>query len=200
MANELDNLDLNAEEAVELDEFKADGENSSIADPISKGSNKRGADKTVSFTPPAPGSAKEKNGTDVSSKDGLKVEKGKAPARKGDKPGGDNAASPKVPTPGQGGVKEDIDAIFGEELSEDLRERAETVFEAAVNARVVEYSNELSEAFDLQLAEAKEVMQEEMSEKVDGYLNYVAEEWMKRTKSLLNLHLKLKLLNLSWKA
>ena len=90
MANELDNLDLNAEEAVELDEFKADGENSSIADPISTGSNKRGADKTAKFTPPAPGSAKEKNGTDVSGKNGLTVEKGKAPARKGDKPGGDS--------------------------------------------------------------------------------------------------------------
>tara|TARA_R110000851_G_scaffold120653_2_gene249126 strand:+ start:1854 stop:2885 length:1032 start_codon:yes stop_codon:yes gene_type:complete len=190
MANELDNLDLNAEEAVELDEFKADGENSSIADPISKGSNKRGADKTASFTAPAPGSAKEKNGTEVSSKNGLTVEKGKAPARKGDKPGGDKPVAPKVSTPGQGGVKEDIDAIFGEELSEDLREQAELVFEAAVNARVVEYSNELSEAFDIQLAEAKEEMQEAMAEKVDGYLNYVAEEWMKENQVAIESSLK----------
>jgi hypothetical protein len=190
MANELDNLDLNAEEAVELDEFKADGENSSIADPISKGSNKRPADKTAAFTPPAPGSAKEKNGTDVSGTNGLSVEKGQAPARKADKKASDKPVAPKVSTPGQGGVKEDIDAIFGEELSEDLREKAETVFEAAVNARVVEYSNELSEAFDLQLAEAKDQMQEEMSEKVDGYLNYVAEEWMKENQVAIESSLK----------
>lgn len=190
MANELDNLDLNAEEAVELDEFKADGENSSIADPISKGSNKRPADKTAAFTPPAPGSAKQKNGTEVSGTNGLSVEKGQAPARKADKKVSDKPAAPKVSTPGQGGVKEDIDAIFGEELSEDLREKAETVFEAAVNARVVEYSNELSEAFDLQLAEAKDQMQEEMSEKVDGYLNYVAEEWMKENQVAIESSLK----------
>ena len=50
--------------------------------------------------------------------------------------------------PGHGGsVKEDIDAIFGEDLSEDLREKAETVFEAAVSARVSDINAEYSEAF-----------------------------------------------------
>jgi hypothetical protein len=91
-------------------------------------------------------------------------------------------------------VKEDIDAIFGDEdLSEELREKAETVFEAAVNARVSEYSNELSEAFDSQLAEAKEAMQEEMSEKVDNYLNYVAEEWMKENQVAIESSLKVEI-------
>jgi len=194
MANELDkfaNDEINEAEAqVELDEFKASGEDSSIADPVSTKDNKRPADKKVSFTPPAPGNAKASNGTDVSSTDGLKVEKGKAPARKADKNASDKPQAPKVATPGQGGVKEDIDAIFGEDLAEDLREKAETVFEAAVNARVSEYSNELSEAFDLQLAEAKEQMQEEMADKVDGYLNYVAEEWMKENAVAIESSLK----------
>jgi hypothetical protein len=194
MANELDkfaNDEINEAEAqVELDEFKASGEDSSIADPVSTKDNKRPADKKVSFTPPAPGNAKASNGTEVSSTDGLKVEKGKAPARKADKNASDKPQAPKVSTPGQGGVKEDIDAIFGEDLAEDLREKAETVFEAAVNARVSEYSNELSEAFDLQLAEAKEQMQEEMADKVDGYLNYVAEEWMKENAVAIESSLK----------
>ncbi len=194
MANELDkfaNDEINEAEAqVELDEFKADGEDSSIADPVSTKDNKRPADKKVSFTPPAPGSAKQSNGTEVSSKDGLSVEKGKAPARKADKNASDKPQAPKVSTPGQGGVKEDIDAIFGEDLAEDLREKAETVFEAAVNARVSEYSNELSEAFDSQLNEAKEQMQEEMADKVDGYLNYVAEEWMKENAVAIESSLK----------
>ena len=194
MANELDkfaNDEINEAEAqVELDEFKASGEDSSIADPISTKDNKRPADKKVSFTPPAPGNAKAENGTSVSSTDGLKVEKGKAPARRADKNASDKPQAPKVATPGQGGVKEDIDAIFGEDLAEDLREKAETVFEAAVNARVSEYSNELSEAFDIQLSEAKEQMQEEMAEKVDGYLNYVAEEWMKENAVAIESSLK----------
>tara|TARA_B110000858_G_scaffold198083_1_gene262475 strand:+ start:2646 stop:3689 length:1044 start_codon:yes stop_codon:yes gene_type:complete len=198
MANELDkfaNDEINEAEAqVELDEFKADGENSEVADPVTKGSNKRPADKTASFTAPAPGNAKAKNGTEVSSKNGLTVEKGKAPARKGDKPGSDKPVTPSVSTPGQGSVREDINAIFGDEdLSEELREKAETVFEAAVNVRVSEYSNELSEAFDLQLAEAKEVMQEEMSEKVDNYLNYVAEEWMKENQVAIESSLKVEI-------
>lgn len=198
MANELDkfaNDEINEAEAqVELDEFKADGENSMVADPITKGSNKRPADKTASFTAPAPGNAKAENGTKVSSTNGLTVEKGKAPARKADKNVSDKPSAPKVSTPGQGSVKEDIDAIFGDEdLSEELREKAETVFEAAVNARVSEYSNELSEAFDAQLAEAKEQMQEEMSEKVDNYLNYVAEEWMKENQVAIESSLKVEI-------
>jgi hypothetical protein len=194
MANELNkfaNDEINEAEAqVELDEFKASGEDSSIADPVSTKDNKRPADKKVSFTPPAPGNAKASNGTDVSSTDGLNVEKGKSPARKADKNASDKPQAPKVSTPGQGGVKEDIDAIFGEDLAEDLREKAETVFEAAVNARVSEYSNELSEAFDSQLNEAKEQMQEEMADKVDGYLNYVAEEWMKENAVAIESSLK----------
>jgi len=198
MANELDkfaNDEINEAEAqVELDEFKADGENSMVADPITKGSNKRPADKTASFTAPAPGNAKAENGTKVSGTNGLTVEKGKAPSRKADKNVSDKPVAPKVSTPGQGSVKEDIDAIFGDEdLSEDLREKAETVFEAAVNARVSEYSNELSEAFDSQLAEAKEAMQEEMSEKVDNYLNYVAEEWMKENQVAIESSLKVEI-------
>ena len=59
MANELESsyneeIEAVAEEQVELDEFKASGENSEIADPVVKGSNKRPADKTVGFTAPNP--------------------------------------------------------------------------------------------------------------------------------------------------
>jgi hypothetical protein len=188
MANE---LNINEAEAqVELDEFKADGENSSIADPISTKDNKRPADKNAKFVPPAPGNAKASNGTEVSSTDGLKTTSGKAPARRGDKADKDAPVAPKVATPGQGGVKEDIDAIFGEDLAEDLREKAVTVFEAAVNARVSEYSDDLAEAFEAQIAEAKEEMQEEMATKVDGYLNYVAEEWMKENAVAIESSLK----------
>ena len=168
MANELEKFDNEieavAEEQVELDEFKASGENSAIADPVAKGSNKRPADKTPGFTAPNPGGANEKSGSESKGEDLISSKSGKqAPKRKADKAAGEGmvggpSGSGEAVTPGQGskelapghggGVKEDIDAIFGDDLSEDLREKAETVFEAAVNARLTEMNAEYSEAFD----------------------------------------------------
>lgn len=179
--DEIENTEAVAEERVELDEFKASGENSEVAEPVAKGSNKRPADKTAKFTPPAPGGASEKSGSESKGEDLITAKGSKAPARKADKSASDAPKAPSVATPGQGGsMKEDIDAIFGdEELSEELRERAETIFEAAVNARVSEIEEQYSEAFDVQLAEAKQQLAEEMSTKVDDYMSYIAEEWMK---------------------
>ena len=81
-------------------------------------------------------------------------------------------------------VKEDIDAIMsGEELSEEFKTKASTIFEAAVSAKVIQEVNErigiFEEDYKNQLKEAKEEHQKSMTEKVDGYLNYVVEEWMK---------------------
>ena len=81
-------------------------------------------------------------------------------------------------------VKEDIDAMMGnEELSEEFKTKAATIFEAAVSAKVIEEVNNrigvFEENYKKELKEAKEEHQNNMSEKVDGYLNYVVEEWMK---------------------
>ena len=81
-------------------------------------------------------------------------------------------------------VKEDIDAIVsGEELSEDFKTKAATIFEAAVSAKVISEVNERLQVFEdeykKELSEAKEEYTTNMSEKIDGYLNYVVEEWMK---------------------
>lgn len=81
-------------------------------------------------------------------------------------------------------VKEDMDAIMsGEELSEDFKTKAATIFEAAVSAKVISEVNQrvdaLEEEFKKEIQEAKEEYKSNMSEKVDGYLNYVVEEWMK---------------------
>ena len=80
-------------------------------------------------------------------------------------------------------VKEDIDAIVsGEELSEDFKTKAATIFEAAVSAKVISEVNERLQIFEdeytKELSEAKEEYMTNMSEKIDGYLNYVVEEWM----------------------
>ena len=196
MANELEKFDNEieavAEEQVELDEFKASGENSEIADPVVKGSNKRPADKTVGFTAPNPGGADVKSGSESKGEDLISAKGTKAPARKADKSVSANMKdAPKVATPGQGsGVKEDIDAIFGEDLSEDLREKAETVFEAAVSARVAEINTQYSEAFDEQINEAKEAIKEDMTGKLDEYINYLSEQWLEENKVAIESSLK----------
>jgi len=75
---------------------------------------------------------------------------------------------------------EDVDALIaGEELSEEFRERAATIFEAAVTAKVNAEVAAVQEAFEATLAEQVESIKTELAEKVDDYLSYVAETWMK---------------------
>ena len=81
-------------------------------------------------------------------------------------------------------VKEDIDAmISGEELSEEFKTKASTIFEAAVSAKVIAEVNErigvFEENYKTELKEAVDTHKKETTEKVDGYLNYVVEEWVK---------------------
>lgn len=81
-------------------------------------------------------------------------------------------------------VKEDMDALVsGEDLSEDFKTKASTIFEAAVYAKVISEVNsridELETNYRTEISEAKEEHLSTVIEKVDGYLNYVTEEWMK---------------------
>ena len=79
-------------------------------------------------------------------------------------------------------MKEDLDAIFGEDLSEEFRTKATSIFEAAVIARVnyemEKVTSKLEEQTATQLVEFKEAL----VEKVDGYLNYVVEQYMEENK------------------
>ena len=76
-------------------------------------------------------------------------------------------------------VQEDVDALlFGEDLTEEFKVKAATIFEAAVMARVNAEVATLEEAFKTSLAEQAEIDKEEIIEKVDGYLGYVVEQWM----------------------
>jgi len=81
-------------------------------------------------------------------------------------------------------VKDDMDALVsGEDLSEEFKTKASTIFEAAVSAKVISEVNqrvdELETNYNLEMSEAKEEHLSTVTEKVDGYLNYVTEEWMK---------------------
>ena len=75
---------------------------------------------------------------------------------------------------------EDVDALIaGEELSEEFRERAVTIFEAAVTSKVNTEVAALQEAFEATLTEEVESIKTSLAEKVDDYLTYAAESWMK---------------------
>ena len=75
---------------------------------------------------------------------------------------------------------EDVDALVaGEDLSEEFRQRATTIFEAVVTARVNDEVKAITEAFEATLTEEVESIKTELAEKVDDYLSYVAESWMK---------------------
>ena len=78
-------------------------------------------------------------------------------------------------------VQDDVEALVsGEEgLSEDFKKKASTIFEAAVHAKVVDEVNKRMEDQQKEVDASKEEFQKDLSEKVDGYLTYVVEEWMK---------------------
>ena len=76
-------------------------------------------------------------------------------------------------------IEEDVNALLGgEELSEEFREKAKMIFEAALTSKIKEIQEELEGQFEAKLAEEKETMKEELVSRVDSYLEYVAEEWM----------------------
>ena len=78
-------------------------------------------------------------------------------------------------------VQDDIEALTaGEEgLSEEFKTKATTIFEAAVHAKVVDEVNARMEQQAKEQEAGSQEFQKELTEKVDGYLTYVVEEWMK---------------------
>ena len=92
-------------------------------------------------------------------------------------------------------VKEDIEALVeGEELSEEFKAKASTIFEAAVHQKVMEIAtvkiDELEKEYQTNLQEEIVSFRDELTEKVDGYLNYVVEEWMKENEIALDSSLR----------
>jgi methyltransferase-like protein len=80
-------------------------------------------------------------------------------------------------------VKEDVEEMLaGQELSEEFREKVTTLFEAAVNARALVETARLEEEFDAKLEEAVTEINEELTSKVDTYLDYVVENWIEENK------------------
>ena len=77
-------------------------------------------------------------------------------------------------------MKEDVAALTeGEDLSEEFKAKAATIFEASIKAKLVEEIENLESEYEAKVNEKVEETKSEIVEKVDAYLNYVVEEWMK---------------------
>jgi hypothetical protein len=152
---------MSEKELDQLDEFKADGEDSSIADPVTGAGGavkKRKADKA--------GAPEKADNIE----DDVKTPQGTA-----------GKVSPKRPA--DKGMKESVEEMFaGADLSEDFKEKATVVFEAAVNAKLQEEVARIEEQFEAKLDEEVEVAISDIVEKVDTYLDYVVEQWMEDNK------------------
>ena len=76
-------------------------------------------------------------------------------------------------------VEDDINALIeGEALSESFREKAATIFEAAINSKVSGIKEELTASYEEKLVEEVASIKEELKDRVDSYLEYVADEWI----------------------
>ena len=89
-------------------------------------------------------------------------------------------------------VSEHVDALMNGEgdLSEDFKRKAATVFEAAVKSKIRDEVVRMENKYKTELDESIEETKEELSEKVDTYLNYVVEEWMKENELAVERGLK----------
>jgi hypothetical protein len=75
-------------------------------------------------------------------------------------------------------IEEDVNALLsGEELSEEFQEKARTIFEAALRSKVSEIKEAFESQYEQRLIEEVLEIQEQLSERVDAYLEYVSEEW-----------------------
>ena len=88
-------------------------------------------------------------------------------------------------------IEEDVNALLsGEELSEEFQEKARTIFEAALRSKVSEIKETIEEQYAVALAEEVEEIKSQLAERVDAYLEYVADEWMQENALVIENGLK----------
>lgn len=90
---------------------------------------------------------------------------------------------PGMPMQKLAAVQEDLAALFdGSDLSEDFKEQATVIFEAAINEKVSNVVAALEEQYDNQLTEEVAAIEEALVEKIDSYLDYVVDQWVEENK------------------
>ena len=149
----------------QLDEFKASGEDSEVMEPVTpaggeikdRRADKRGVVKDKTELDKVKDGATKKGGDQIET-----VATTKAPPRRADK-----------------SMKEHAESLFeGEDLSEDFKTRAATIFEAAVLERIHEEKARLEEEFTTKLEEQVEIVTKDLTEKLDHYTDYLADKWL----------------------
>ena len=91
-------------------------------------------------------------------------------------------------------MEDDVNALLGgEELSEEFKAKAKTIFEAAINAKVAEIRATIEEEHEARLAEEVAEEKEALQERVDSYLEYVSDEWMEENQLAIEHGLKTEL-------
>lgn len=106
---------------------------------------------------------------------------------------GGAAASNKASINAKGSpVKEDLEAIFGdnEELSEEFKEKIETIFEATVNARLQVEVARIEEEYAEKIEEEIKEITDSLQEDLDSYLEYAAQEWLEENQVAIDQSLK----------
>jgi hypothetical protein len=103
----------------------------------------------------------------------------------------DKSAANKASVAAKGAMKEDVEELFAnDDLSEEFREKASTLFEAAVNARVGLEVARIEEEFEEAVQEVAERVEEELASKIDTYMDYVAEQWFEDNQIAIESSLK----------
>lgn len=93
--------------------------------------------------------------------------------------------------PAEYDIEEDVNALLGgEELSEDFKNKAKVIFEAAINSKVAEIKEELEAQYAEKIAEEIVSAKESLAERVDSYLEYVADEWFEENALAVDAGLK----------
>lgn len=192
-----ENQEVLEDDSEDLQEFKAShGDPSEVADPVTKGSTKRHADKeggektpvvTKGSTPPKTKvgminammtkmhgmkkddlhAAYSKMMEDLESDEDLEISEEEV------------AETPSITVTKEDiDIEDDVKALFGmDDLSEDFKAKATTIFETAVLTKINEKLADISEKVEAEALLESHKNHEEMVEKLDSYLDYVVEQW-----------------------
>jgi hypothetical protein len=188
--------DTEVEAATEVDAPLTEARTVSAIQASMTGMSKEGLDAIFEAAKKAEAKAKveddEEEEDDEGDEDEGDVEEGKAKKEQvdgeGDLQGKSKAKKKKVKADdGTTGdvvekkFKEDVDALVKDEdtLSEGFKAKAETIFEAALKSKIIAETAKLEERYASDLAGEVEAIKEDLVDKVDGYLTYVVENWMK---------------------
>ena len=210
------------EDSTQIDEFKASmGDPSEVPEPTSKTADAPGPSKDQGEkTPPKQGSSKMEKPKEVGTKMGMinamvkkmsRMNKSAINSMYGNMMSGmkkpmmgeettENEETNEVPsqeykvTPQDIDIKDDVKALFGnEDLSEEFKDKAATVFEAAVVSKINEHIDIYNTTVQSSYEEDVKAIKEEMAEKMDSYMDYVVEQWADENKLAIEQGLKAEL-------